>query len=67
MINLAPYRKAIVAGGAALFAALGASLTDGHLSLAEGCTAAAATFAAVGAVWRVPNARASAPRSRAKQ
>lgn len=58
MNRISPYAKAAVAGGVALFGALGTALADGHVTAPEGCGIAAATLVAVGAVWRVPNSKA---------
>lgn len=53
------YRKAIVAGLLAGLTAIGTGLTDDVLTPAEWIAAAVAALAAGGAVWRVPNDKAT--------
>ena len=49
-------RKALVAGGFAVAAALGAAMLDGDLTLAEAIVSAGMGLVAGAATWRVPNA-----------
>jgi hypothetical protein len=58
MTYLATIRKALMAGGFAGAAALGASMLDGDLTRPEAVIAVGMALTGAVATWRIPNAEA---------